>query len=186
MPSQDTDRALRGLSTQDPACFAGKLIGLLDLRAKLWRRLEWREAVQENCRLDLLDAPPKDSQPAAWCFSRLSYFSFDFFDTLTQWKLWWVSRYREKTSYRIAHVFYRRREGKDALVWLDTGKEQAGHLVRLVRLGDGVGVRMYLTNVCDPQLRSLAEVAQLYARSFDIEMAFRLRKRVSGNVVLVE
>lgn len=72
----------------------------------------------------------------------------------SQWKLWWVSRYREKTSYRIAHVFYRQREGEGALVWLGTGKEQAGHLVRLVRLGDGVGVRMYLTTVCDPQLLS--------------------------------
>jgi hypothetical protein len=109
-----------------------------------------------------------------------------FFDTLTQWKLWWVSRYREKTSYQIAHVFYRQREGKGALVWLGTGQKQARHLLRLVRFGDGIGVRMYLTNVCDPQVLSLAGVAQLYARSFDIELAFRLRKRVSGHVALVE
>src|SRR2546426_4077471 len=40
----------RGLSTHDPACTALKLIGLLDLRAQRWLRLEWREAVQENCR----------------------------------------------------------------------------------------------------------------------------------------
>ena len=65
-------------------------------------------------------------------------------------------------------------------------RRQARHLVRLVRLGDGVGIRMYLTNVCDPQVLSLGEVAQLYARRWDIEMAFRLRKRVSGNVALVE
>jgi IS4 transposase len=91
---------------------------------------------------------------------------------LTQWQLWWVSRYRENTSYGIAHVFYRQREILDALIWLGTGKEQARHLVRLVRLGDGIGVRMYLTNVCDPQLLSLAEVAHLYGRRWDIEMAF--------------
>ena len=116
----------------------------------------------------------------------LGYFSFTFFDTLTQRKQWWVSRYRENTSYSIAHVFYRQCEGKGALVWLGTGQKQARHLRRLVRLGDGVGVRMYLTNVCDPQVLSLGDVAQLYARSFDSEMAFRLRKRVSGNVALVE
>lgn len=58
--------------------------------------------------------------------------------------------------------------------------------MRLVRLGDGVGVRVYLTNVCDPQMLALGEIAQLYARRWDIEMAFRLRKRVSGNVALVE
>jgi hypothetical protein len=87
----------------------------------------------------------------------LGYFSFSFFDTFTQWKLWWVSRYRENTSYQIAHVFYRQREVLDALVWLGTGQKQARHLVRLVRLSDGVGVRMYLTNVCDPQLLSDSE-----------------------------
>src|SRR5438552_18496752 len=39
---------------------------------------------------------------------------------------------------------------------------------------------MYLTNVCDPHLLSLGEVAQLYARSFDIELAFRLLKDYLG------
>jgi len=91
-----------------------------------------------------------------------------------------VSRYRENTSYRIAHVFYRQREVLDALVWLGTGQKQARHLVRLVRLGDGIGVRMYLTNVCDPQLLSLGEVARLYARRWDIELAFRLLKEYLG------
>ncbi len=81
-----------------------------------------------------------------------------------------MSRYRENTSYQIAHVFYRQREVLDALVWLGTGQKQARHLVRLVRMGDGIGVRMYLTNVCDPQVLSLGEVAQLYARRWDIEI----------------
>ena len=48
-------KPLRGLSAHDSACFAGKLVGLLDLRAQRWLRLEWREAVHENCRVDMLD-----------------------------------------------------------------------------------------------------------------------------------
>lgn len=48
-------KPLRGLSTHDPACFAGKLIGLLDVRAQRWLRLEWRQAVHENCKVDILD-----------------------------------------------------------------------------------------------------------------------------------
>jgi hypothetical protein len=131
-------------------------VGLLDLRAQRWLRLEWREDVHENCRVDLLDFLQGLSVGSLLLFD-LGYFSFGFFDTLTQWKLWWVSRYREKTSYQIAHVFYRQREGKGALVWLGTSQKQARHLVRLVRLSDGVGVRMYLTNVCDPQLLSDSE-----------------------------
>lgn len=77
-------------------------------------------------------------------------------------------------------MFYRQREVLDALVWLGSGQKQACHLVRLVRLSDGVGVRMYLTNVCDPQMLSLAEVARLYARRWDIELAFRLLKDYLG------
>jgi hypothetical protein len=162
-------KPLRGLSAHDSACFAGKLVALLDLRAQRWLRLEWREAVHENCRVDMLDFLRGLSVGSLLLFD-LGYFSFSFLDTLTQWKLWWVCRYREKTSYRIEHVFYRQREVLDALIWLGTGQKQARHLVRLVRLGDGVGIRMYLTNVCDPQLLSLGEVAQLYARRWDIEI----------------
>lgn len=172
-------KPLRSLSAHDSACFAGKLVGLFDLRAQRWLRLEWREAVHENCRVDMPDFLRGLSEGSLLLFD-LGYFSFSFLDTLTQWKLWWVCRYREKTSYRIVHEFYRHREVLDALVWLGTGQQQARHLVRLVRLGDGIGVRMYLTNVCDPQLLSLAEVAQVYARRWDIEMAFRLLKEYLG------
>jgi hypothetical protein len=55
-------KPLRGLSAPEPALFAGKLVGLLDLRAQRWLRLEWREAVHENCRVDMLDAPRKGSR----------------------------------------------------------------------------------------------------------------------------
>lgn len=172
-------KPLRGLSTHDPACFAGKLVGLFDLRSQRWSRLEWREDVHENCRVDMLDFLQGLSAGSLLLFD-LGYFSFPFFDTLTDRKLWWVSRYRENTSYSIAHVFYRHREKLDALVWLGTGKKQARHLMRLVRLGDGIGIRVYLTNVCDPHMLSLGEVAQLYARRWDIEMAFRLLKEYLG------
>jgi hypothetical protein len=148
-------KPLRGLSTNDDACFAGKPVGLVDLRAQRWLRLEWREAVHENCRVDMLDFLQGLSAGSLLLFD-LGYFSFTFLDTLTQWERWWVCRYREKTSYRIVHEFYRHDEVLDALVWLGTGQKQARHLVRLVRFGDGVGVRMYLTNVCDPLLLSLS------------------------------
>src|SRR5712692_2384158 len=55
-------KPLRGLSAHDSACFAGKLVGLLDLRAQRWLRLEWREDVHENCRVDMLDALREDSR----------------------------------------------------------------------------------------------------------------------------
>jgi hypothetical protein len=132
----------------------GKLVGLLDLRAQRWLRLEWREDVHENCRVDMLDFLQGLLEGSLLLFD-LGYFSFGFFDTLTQRKLWWVSRYRETTSYRIVHDISQQREVLDALVWLGTGQKQARHLVRLVRMGDGSGARMYLTNICDPHMLSL-------------------------------
>lgn len=39
---------------------------------------------------------------------------------------------------------------------------------------------MYLTNVCDPLLLSLSDIAQVYARRWDIELAFRLLKDYLG------
>ena len=39
---------------------------------------------------------------------------------------------------------------------------------------------MYLTNGCDPQVLSLAEVAHLYARRWDIELAFKALKGELG------
>jgi hypothetical protein len=117
-------KPLRGLSTHDAACFAGKLVGLFDLRQQRWSRLEWREDVHENCRVDMLDFLQGLSARSLLLFD-LGYFSFPFFDTLTDRKLWWVSRYRENTSYSIAHVFYRHREKLDALmrvgVWQEAG-----------------------------------------------------------------
>jgi hypothetical protein len=108
-------KPLRSLSTHDPACFAGKLVGLFDVRNQRWSRLEWREDVHENCRVDILDFLQGRSADSLLLFD-LGYFSFPFFDTLTQRKVWWVSRYRENTSYSIAHVFYRHCEKLDALI----------------------------------------------------------------------
>jgi hypothetical protein len=68
---------------------------------KPWLRLERREAAHENCRVDMLAFLQGLAVGSLLLFD-LGYFSFSFFDTLTQWKLWWVSRYRKNTSYRIA------------------------------------------------------------------------------------
>jgi len=170
---------LRRLRTQDPACFAGKLLGLFDRRSQRWAQLEWRKDVHETCRVDRLDFLQGLAAGRVLLFD-LGYFSFPFFETLTDRKLWWVSRDRENTSYALAHVLSRHHEKLDALIWPGTGKKQARHLMRLVRLGDGIGVRVYLTTIGDPQMLSLGEVAQLYARRWESEMAFRLLKESLG------
>ena len=111
----------------------------------------------------------------------LGYFSFPFFDYLTERGYWWISRYREKTQYQLLHVYYRHHEILDALVWLGSAHgSRAGYAVRLVRFGDGRQVRMYLTNVCDPHQLPLGDIARLYARRWDIELAFLTIKELFG------
>lgn len=78
-------KPLRSLSTNNAACIAGKLVGLFDLHAQRWLRLEWQEVVHENCRVDMLDFLQGFATGSLLLFD-LGYFSFPFLDTLTQWK----------------------------------------------------------------------------------------------------
>lgn len=69
----------------------------------------------------------------------------------------------------------------DALVWLGSAHgPRAGYAVRLVRFGDGQGLRMSLTKVLDPLQLSMGDIARLYARRWDIELAFLTRKERLG------
>ena len=88
---------------------------------------------------------------------------------------------RDKVQYQLVHIFYRHREILDALVWLGSAHgPRAGCLVRLVRFGDGEQVRCYLTNVLDPRQLSLGDIARLYARRWDIELAILTLKEQLG------
>jgi hypothetical protein len=96
-------------------------------------------------------------------------------------QFWFVSRLRENTVYQIAHVFYRHEGILDALVWVgSTHGPRAGHLMRLVRFYDGHVLHRYLTNVLDPRQLSMPDIARLYARRWDIELAFFTLKRELG------
>lgn len=108
----------------------------------------------------------------------LGYFGFAWFDWLTEHGYWWVSRLRAKTSYRVEHVLYQHGEVLDALVWLGAYRaDRAKAMVRLVQYRQGGVTHQYLTNVLEPSQLSLADIARLYARRWDIEMAFKLIKR---------
>jgi hypothetical protein len=111
----------------------------------------------------------------------LGYFGFPWFDYLTERGLYWISRYREKTCDQLLHVYYQQGVILDAIVWLGSDHgARAGRAVRLVRFGDGQHLRMYLTKVRDPLLLPMSDIARLYARSFDIELAFLTIKELFG------
>ena len=111
----------------------------------------------------------------------LGYFAFAWFDALEKMGHWWVSRLRAKTSYEVIHVLYQREGVLDALVWLGAYRaDRAAHAVRLVQFRVGTAQFSYVTNVLDPLALPLKEIARLYARRWDIELAFNLIKTHLG------
>jgi hypothetical protein len=110
----------------------------------------------------------------------LGYFSFEWLDELSQHKYWFVCRLREKTSYTVLHTYYTFEEVFDGIVWLGNYQAQAAQALRLVRFGVGALTVTYLTNVLDPTQLPIQEIARLYARRWDIELAFLTLKEHLG------
>ena len=85
---------------------------------------------------------------------------------------------RAKTSYKVIHTFYHKDEVFDGIVWLGAYRaDRAKHAVRLVTFRQDNTIRRYITNVLEPGTFPIASMAEVYARRWDIEMAFKLIKQ---------
>jgi Transposase DDE domain len=162
---------LRPLEAGDKRLLGGRLAGVFDLRRQQWRQVAYISDAAENEKRharDLLQHLPTGSLILA----DLGYFGFQWFDDLTDGGYHWVSRLREKTSYREIHTFYRRGETFDGIIELGAYRaDRAKHAVRLVQFHVGSTLYRYITNVRDPRTLSLKAIAQLYARRWDFELA---------------
>jgi hypothetical protein len=172
--------ALRDRPAGDPALLPGRLDGVFDLRRQQWHRLTFTDNAQQNEKVaarSLLEGLPAGSLILA----DLGYFGFRWFDDLTDAGYDWLSRARSNTSYEIIHIFHKDGDTLDALIWLGKHRsDQTKHAVRLVQFRRGRILYRYLTNVRDPQHLSLRQIAQTYARRWDIEMAIQLVKEHLG------
>lgn len=176
--------SLRGSPPGSDALLPGALAGVFDLRRQLWRTIELRTDPHQNEKV-AARALLATLAPGSLVLADLGYFGFPWFDDLTEAKHHWISRCRAKTSYRTVHVHYQDETTLDALVWLGANRsDKAKHLVRFVRFHDGTAERTYLTSVRDPRVLPLREIARLYARRWDIELAVKLVKRELGLALL--
>jgi Transposase DDE domain len=153
----------------------GKLATLFDVRLQLWRRIDYLADVQQNCKVHARAMLTGVEQGTMLLFD-LGYFGFEWLDELTSRGLWYVSRLREKTSYTLVHTLYEGEDVLDALVWLGKHQARAGRMARLVRVRVGGVTHEYLTNVLDPTLLPAGDLVRVYARRWDIELAFLLLK----------
>ncbi len=169
--------ALRELPKGDKRLLPGKLVGLFDLRRQQWWRVEHIENPSQNEKVAARGVIAGLAQ-GSLLLADLGYFAFAWFDYLTDQGYYWVSRFRSKTSYSVVHVFYQQGEVFDGIVWLGAYRaDKAAHAVRLVRFPVNGKLRIYITNVLDPTLLPMLEIARLYARRWDFELAVKLIKR---------
>jgi hypothetical protein len=160
----------------DPRLLAGRISALFDLRRQQWVRVEvWQEAVA-NCKQQARLLLEGLQVGTLLLFDR-GYLSFPWFDEWTERKLWWISRYANHASMQVRHVFSRGDGVLDAIVWLGKYRaDRAKDPVRLVQFYHQGRLHRYLTNVLDPSQLSLADIARLYARRWEIELAFGVLK----------
>lgn len=167
---------LRRLLPGDPGLLAGRISALFDVRRQQWVRVElWQEAVA-NCKQQARLLIEELQVGTLLLFDR-GYLSFPWFDELTERGLWWISRYANHASLQVRHILYQGDGVLDAIVWLGRYRaDRAKYPVRLVQFYHRGRLHRYLTNVLDPEQLSLADLARLYARRWDIELAFGVLK----------
>ncbi len=168
---------LRKVPEGDSRLLPGKLAGAFDVRRQQWRTVRFQPNSRQNEKVlarDLVSELPAGTLVLA----DLGYFGFAWFDWLTERGYHWLSRLRAKTSYKVIHVFYKRGDVFDGIVWLGAHRaDRTKHAVRLVTFNQGRTQRRYITNVLEPRTFPIASMAEVYARRWDIEMALALVKQ---------
>lgn len=108
----------------------------------------------------------------------LGYFSFPLFDRLTDSGNFFVTRFRQKTSYEVVAEGVDTDVYRDSLIYLGKHRaDRAGHPVRLVEFKLGDEWHAYITNVLDPGKLSVEYLWKLYRERWGIEGVFAVLKQ---------
>ena len=169
-------RDLRELPTGDPGLLAGRMSVLFDVRRQCVRRLDLLKDASAHSFVHAREMI-KGLLPGTLLLFDLGYYAFEWFDELTARGLFWVSRVKSNSTFVIQHVLIEVDGYREEIVRLGAHRsDRAAFSARLISLRyHGMWYR-YLTNVLDPRILSGAEVARLYGRRWDIELAFRTLK----------
>src|SRR5258708_6206220 len=170
----------RHLKKGDTQLLPGKLVALFDVRLQQWHAIEYIAYAKENGMKQAYRMLASVKAGTTLVLADLGYFSFRWFDELTDLGYSWISRVKEHTSVVVLHTYYQAGDTFDRLVWLGAWNIKGKYVVRQVQFRQGGGLRQYFTNVCNPTILPMTEIARLYARRWDIELAFLTLKRELG------
>jgi Transposase DDE domain len=177
---------LRDLPAGDPRLLAGRLSGLFDVRRQQWTRLDFLPDPLAHCQRHAREML-STVEAGTLLLCDLGYFAFEWFDDLTRQGVWWISRVKNKCSYTIEHVLVSCDGYGECLIFLGAYRsDQTAYLMRLIQVRYRGQWYRYITNVLDPNKLSGADVVRLYARRWDIELAFRVRNRSPQSALFME
>jgi hypothetical protein len=180
-------KPFRGCEKGSPQLLPGRIGALFDVRRQLWMHVEFYEDALAHARNGVEELLAHVPAGALLLFD-LGYFSFPWFDLLTDRGFRWISRCKGRASHVLIHVLFASPgigagspEGgiglRDSLVYLGRHRaDRAKHAVRLIEVFFPGRTFQYLTNVLDPSLLPARDVVELYRRRWDIEQAFNLIK----------
>jgi hypothetical protein len=173
-------RKLDTLRDKPEAPLAGHVVGVVDLVSHLPAKLFFEERANSNDKV-LLPQVLEWLEAGTLLVFDLGYFSFSFFDSLTQRSCFFVTRMRNKTSYTVEAVLFSGPRLRETVVRLGKYRSNPSqHALRLIEVHiDGLW-RRYLTNVLERERLSAAEVVALYERRWRIERVFLEVKRLLG------
>jgi hypothetical protein len=167
------------LREQPDAPLAGHLGVAVELISHLPAKLWWAEQAATTDKA-LAPAIVEWLKPDSLVVFDLGYFAFWLFDALSTASVFFVTRMREKVSYRVQRVLVAREHVRDQIIQLGIykGNGQCQQLMRLVEVSVNGRWQRYLTNVLEPQRLSVVEVVALYDARWSIETTFLLIKRL--------
>ena len=166
---------------QEPGAVAGgKMMGLIELYTRRAVQAWYSPQAHANDK-SFLDPVVEFLIEGALLIFDLGFFSFPFFDRLTEAQIAFVTRLREKTAYQGVEVLSVGQWYRDEIIEVGQYRSHpCRHRVRLVSVLWGKTWYRYVTNVLDPKRLSAREVCELYRHRWRIEEAFLLTKRLLG------
>lgn len=166
---------------QKPAkVLGGKLFGLLDLPSKLPVDL-WHDPDPKRSDISFLVEVKARLTPGTLLLFDLVFYSFDWFDWLTDHQVSFVTRMRTIAAFDVTKRLVDSERVHDYIIQLGKYRsDRCRHPLRLVEVKIDGRWHRYLTNVLDPLVLSTADVIDLYGQRWRIEDAILLVKRLLG------
>ena len=111
----------------------------------------------------------------------LGYFSFQFFDYLTERHSYFISRLKDKITYKTIYTLAENSNYRDRVVYLGKYRsDQGAYPVRLVEILIENKWYAYVTNVLSPKKLNAGSIFVLYKQRWNIEMTFAAIKKGLG------